>query len=624
VALTSVLTLVLLLSTLHVGPLAAQDLATADAAFMQQRFPDAQRAYRAVIAHGTLADRKKAAVAVAGIDWMVDDDTTLTMRELRPFARISPALTMMSRARLNARNVTGARLAARGAIASAHDADERREAAVALGDAALFPYEQSCLDSASSRPNARDAAAVREAIARLRAEVTAEPGHYDVSERLMRLAAIAREWPALALGWRSFYAVGSRVPGGPLVRAEDELRSMESGAATEQATHAFAALVDSKLFEPAALIATCGAAAPRSANGATNEIIAYARFLREAKRVTNAYYRDVARARADTLAWKAKLDSAGRRLWPRLDWRGAAPAYALDSLASQLDQRFALVVNLGTTGAVLDLHAGHRISDENREVLQYGKSAHIRFSVLDGMISDGYQSWAWDGRAAHGGWATDAVIIQVRERYADGPLSAWHEISDLAIVARDAKTLARDSAADISRARSTEVQYFPSVRARLLRDARLALRGSLRRTGLTRRDLQSAFVRAYGSEIDESSIFAHEGRHAIDRTIHIADSSAKNLEYQAKLSEIAFAPSAKLALSGILIGNTGDETPHGIADAKLLGGMLDWMRHHGFSDGAGAAPLPIQIPLLTDDQLRAAVRSLDPLAADSSAVSAKP
>ncbi|MEO8880124.1 MAG: hypothetical protein ABI446_06965 [Gemmatimonadaceae bacterium] len=123
--------------------------------------------------------------------------------------------------------------------------------------------------------------------------------------------------------------------------------------------------------------------------------------------------------------------------------------------------------------------------------------------------------------------------------------------------------------------------------------------------------------------MDESSIFAHEGRHAIDKTLHIADSSAKNLEYQAKLSEIAFAPLPKLALAGILGANLGDDTPHGIANAKLLRGLLDWMRHHGFSEGAAELPLPLRIPTLTDSQLRSAARALDPMAAGSSDASAK-
>ena len=55
-----------------------------------------------------------------------------------------------------------------------------------------------------------------------------------------------------------------------------------------------------------------------------------------------------------------------------------------------------------------------------------------------------------------------------------------------------------------------------------------------------------------------------------------------------------------------------------------MGELLDWMRHHGFSDGAPALPMPLQIPTLTDAQLRDAARSLDPLAADSGSASPHP
>ncbi|MDQ2768308.1 MAG: hypothetical protein M3Y30_14280, partial [Gemmatimonadota bacterium] len=377
-------------------------------------------------------------------------------------------------------------------------------------------------------------------------------------------------------------------------------------------------------FEPAALLATCGALSDHAPDAATGEIVAYARFLRDAKRITNSYYRDVALAHADSNAWRAGLYAAGKSLWPHLDWRGPVPAYGLDSLKAQLERRFDLLVNMGVTAGVADLHSGHRISSEDREVTQYGKSAHVHFSVIDGMISDGYQTWAWDGRAAHGGWASDTEIIQVRNAYADGPLKVWHSRTDPIILARNATSLARDSVADVARARKKEVAYFPSVDARIRRDAQVQLMDSLKRSGLAGRDLELAFVRTYGDIVDEGSIFAHEGRHAIDKTIHIRDSSATNLEYQAKLSQVAFGPLPKLGLSGVLEPNTGDATAHGTADARLLGELFDWMRHNGFSDGAGALPMPIQLPKMTDDQLRAAVRSLDPLARDSASVSAKP
>lgn len=594
------------------APLAAQDLTSADAAFMQQRFPDAERDYRTVLAHGTAADRKKAALAVAVIDWKIGGDTTRAMRDLRPFVRSSEVLTMMSRARLDAGNVAGARTAARAAIAAARDAEERRDAVVAFADAASFAYERSCIDSLAPRPRARDDSIAREALAQLRAIVASEPGRLEPSERLVRLAAITGNWPALALGWRSYYVIGRRVPDGPLVRAESELKAMETSAASERAAHAFAALADSKLFEPAALIASCGALASRARDTKTAEIIAYARFLREVSRVTDAYYRDVAQGHGDLKSWSSHLDSAGRRLWPQLVWEGAPPAYSIDSLQGDLDRRFGLVTNAGMTAGVHDLHSGHRISNESREVGQYGQHAHIDFVVLDGMVSDGYQSWAWDGLAAHGGWASDIVIIQVRPQYVDGPMRAWSAITDPATITRDAKKLAADSATDIERARKNEIGYFPGVEGRLLRNARLALRDSLRRSGLSGAELQSAFERRNGEEVDESSIFAHEGRHAIDRTVHIADSTPANLEYRAKLSEIAFAPRPTLALSSILSASTGDESPHGIADARFLRGLLDWMAKQHM--GASAEPLVLRIPELSDEQIRAAARSLDPFA----------
>jgi hypothetical protein len=602
-----------------VTPAAAQDLATADAAFMQQHFPDATRAYRSALANGSGSDRKQAALALAVIDWMIDGDTMQAMRDLRPFMSTAPALTMASRARLDARNVSGARTAANAAIAAARDAEERRDASVALGNAALVPYEAACLDSTAPRPGASAERAARDAKARLRASVSAELGHLDASERLMRLAAITSDWETLALGWRSYYAVGRRVPGGPLVRAESELDSMAHDAPARKALHAYAALVDSKLFQPAALIATCGALRSPAPSAALREIAAYARFLRDATSATNVYYRHVALGHPDLNVYRAQLDSLGRRLWPRLLWNGSPPAYDLRALELDAEKRFDLVANMGNTGDVVDLHAGHRISTESRDVLQYGKRGHLVFSVLDGMISDGYQTWAWDGRAAHGGWASTTEIIQVRDGYAEGPLKAWHSVTDPVIVVREAKKLARDSVADIARARTAEIAYFPSVDERLRRDVRVGLLDSLRRSGLSGRALELAYVRTYGDDVDESSIFVHEGRHAIDKILKIADSSAKNLEYQAKLSELAFAPLPKLALAGILGANTGDETPHGIADARLMREMLAWMRHHGFSEGANELPLPLQIPRLTDAQIRAVGRSLDPLAADSAA-----
>lgn len=71
-----------------------------------------------------------------------------------------------------------------------------------------------------------------------------------------------------------------------------------------------------------------------------------------------------------------------------------------------------------------------------------------------------------------------------------------------------------------------------------------------------------------------------------------------------------------LALPSILHPNLGDATPHGRANARVLRGVVGWMRQHAGEVPAldPARPLLLQLGRLSDDQLRAAARAQDPLA----------
>ncbi len=88
-------------------------------------------------------------------------------------------------------------------------------------------------------------------------------------------------------------------------------------------------------------------------------------------------------------------------------------------------------------------------------------------------------------------------------------------------------------------------------------------------------------------------------------------------EFRAKLSEVAFAPEPRLALGAIIDTNIGDSTPHGRANLRIMQGLVQWIAAHaaeirGFDLSRPALP---QLDKLTDDQLRAAFRSMDRLAA---------
>ena len=272
----------------------------------------------------------------------------------------------------------------------------------------------------------------------------------------------------------------------------------------------------------------------------------------------------------------------------------------------ELGEKFGTDVNIGETGSVSDMHAGHRVVDEQRDVEQYGHHARVRFVQLDTMISNGFETWSRDGGAQHGGWGSAANIVQVRPAYADGPARVWRRRTDPELRAEADEDIVKETEKDWERAAKNPYAYLPGLTQRMKRDSELRM---IARTGS-----REAFLKEYAEAVNESSIFAHEGRHAIDDKDEKIKSGAE-LEFRAKLSEIVFSRDPKLAMTGgILTEAVGDQSPHGQANLRIVKGLVAWMsaHQHEIAGLDAARPLLPQLDKLTDEQLRAAARSMDP------------
>ena len=597
----------------------------AERAFMQHELAKAEQAYGEVMAGDTVTEHRiEAAATLANIAWHVHRDTTAANRWLARvplprgrFATIRERVLM----RLAFGDATGARAAAEGAAAAAFTESERQEAVTLRGRAAIEPALTARL--AGEPIQAADSAALEAATAELLSLVSRAPGQLAPARLLLSGATLTTNGPAILAAWRSYYLIGTGdSASAPLARPRLALDSLlphlRPGRGTPDERLAIVrALGGSRCFPEAAALALASpelgsASADQEAD--VRELIAYARFVADVERMTDEFYRRTLIGRPDTAAWRAALAYRGARLWPRLARNGPVPAYNAPALAAELGRRFGAIVNLGTTAGYQDLHYGHSVLDARREVLQYGRKASVRFVALDALVSNGFQSWAWNGRAAHGGWATAEMIVQVRPLYTVAPLDVWRAMHDTAGVREETARIAADSAADVARARTTPVAYFPGLAARLEREGHRRLLDSLAAAGLGDTALAPTFTRELGIATVESSIFAHEGRHAIDTAE--PELSTEEREFRAKLSQVAFAPHPRLAFDGIIDANLGDRTPHGQANRRVMEGVLAWMDGHG-AEVKGldrSAPLLPQLTLLTDDQLRAAVRSIDPLA----------
>lgn len=331
----------------------------------------------------------------------------------------------------------------------------------------------------------------------------------------------------------------------------------------------------------------------------SNEILRYAAAVERIEDLTNEYYRQLANEDADDDDLR---DGVERELKPLGGKKEVA-------------KRFGAYFIIGQTGNSVDLHYGHIAGDRNLPVAQYGRTASLRFIELDSMVSNGYGTWMTDGSGGDGGWATDKEIYQVRPAYANGPLNAWQYYVDEEIRQREDRETAEETARDRERARRRAIGEFPGLTRRLTRQYQDGVMAELRAKGLEGDALRDAFLARIEGDAFDSSIVLHEGRHAIDK-LSKKKFKTWQLEYNAKLSEIALARAPRAALQSILDNTIGGDSPHGEANEKLANGLVAWMQAHK-AEIAGLDPgLPMlpQVDKLTDEQIRVAVRGLDPLA----------
>jgi hypothetical protein len=195
--------------------------------------------------------------------------------------------------------------------------------------------------------------------------------------------------------------------------------------------------------------------------------------------------------------------------------------------------------------------------------------------------------------------------------YADDPIAEWRIVADPETRAEREREMRDETKRDETRDPLTAPL---GTRLRLRMQANDALLAELKAKGLSGDDLRLAFIDRVREDTFASSILAHEGRHAIDRKEGVKDNT--ELEFNAKLSEVAFAPSPRRAVTSGILVNIDSSSSHGKANRRIFEGLTKWMHDHA-SAIAGldtSKPLLAQFDKLTDEQMRTAFRSMDRLA----------
>ena len=389
--------------------------------------------------------------------------------------------------------------------------------------------------------------------------------------------------------------------------------------ATKEQTKIIDGLAKSRFYEYARVLVKLFKLSKASTDTSTKHIVAYANYINDISSITNAYYRlastenkgsddfiDALRSKNQSLYKQLVVNERQQDTFSARNFR--------DIIRSKFGSMYLITATSAsrTTGLVL----GHIVNERIRTIEQYEHSADFTFTELDMMVSNGYPSWFWENRGA-GGYALRGGFLRIKSMFNYLAINAWDRVTDSVKRGEIEKSikdnlLASDLDTDIKVIRST-------VAKKIELDALDVLYNRLVADGLKGIELQLKFIEHYELYRDNATMFAHEGRHSIDRVVlqegYRALGSAK-IEYRGRLSQIAFSASPKLELANML--NGVGSSPTGQSNKMILDVIETWINdnkenipNYEFNKQAIA-----QVYKLTDLQIINCIKNVDPLYID--------
>ncbi|UCD48991.1 MAG: hypothetical protein JSW27_15815 [Phycisphaerales bacterium] len=472
-----------------------------------------------------------------------------------------------------------------------------------------------------------DARLVEQSVTVLKEVLQEVAGYPGPSRVLLALALLAKDGEAAWLAWKSYFNISEDDPPegvleGPYDLLRDVLPRWRRGRPSRaEGLTLIRGLGDSRFYEYGGLVRQLFFKNdPFDDAPDVRDMLLYADAIDAFGETADEYYRMLALGQKDEVAFENALLEEAERLWLALSFEDERPAFSFGSFCAEMKSRFGAHIILGGTGNYRGkvLIMGHLIDRQSRTVEQYGFQSEFSHLRYDMMMSNGYSSWFWDGRAAIGGWATADEMASIGAGSTGKFYKMWWRVTDDAEREKTERYMA-DRLEDEERAvRKSIAAPLYGLSCRMQFKASEAMVDELKGSGLEAEALALAFVRRYARFQVGKNIFAHEGRHSIDQKFFADDWNhwkGSEKEFRAKLSEVVFSSDPYLALADLLAQSV-NRSEHGKANLKIRKVLVKWMKAHrdeirGIDAGQ---PLLVQAHLLTADQIRQCFTDADPLA----------
>lgn len=455
-----------------------------------------------------------------------------------------------------------------------------------------------------------------------------QPGNSDASELLIGIGLFLNNGKMALKGWKSYYLVSDEkqvnqaiAPGFKLLKPVLIAWKGHRLTVNKQVTLALG-FANSKFFNYAAYVIDQIKKKDISIyknSKPLQDVAAYAAYINAVQSVNDQIYPQVADGKTKyENEYDILMNRAGILLWDKLSIINKQEKFDPDTLYNILNRKFGTEGYTGTTVNYYGMLMGHIIHKELKEINQYGYSTKFTYISVDRLISRDFTSWYSTTNV--GGWGDSTTIIQVRKAYMTEPFQLLSWMTDPAERQKILKQIDQQKQADfeICKKDSYAEPKFLAVYLKFNEASKIYKR--LTTSGFKGMELNIAFIDEILKLTVASTVFAHEGRHAIDQLYfpkEFKEMGDDERELRAKYSEVVYSLNPKMAFTGSILGSDlGANTNHGKANQRFCKLIADWMATHK-PEIKGLdlnTPLLMQFDLLTDEQLIAICKSGDPLA----------
>ncbi|MFC4633417.1 tetratricopeptide repeat protein [Dokdonia ponticola] len=571
----------------------------------------------------TKEEQCKALRSLAIQDWKFYKDYDAAIKRLLQADSIgdyrSETWIVAHRIELEAKNYTKSMEAAKKSMQIAtSDADKiyaKHKYANAVFEQALFQINNRI---------AFDTRLLKEASGMLQEILAINPTHVNAAETLLGISLLRNDGDMALKGWLSYYRFSDmesvyayfKEPARQLQKVLSKWNTTPLN--TEEKITLITTLGHTRFYTYAAMMATVWMYNENNTiknNKEIQDIVAYSKYLGTIEKYTDEYYRKMTLEEGSTEDFMSFLTSESELLYNAITIpEKEKDTFNLRALRNLIRSRFGAFTMLGRTSSspIFGLVMGHVVNERVREVEQYGHSADFNFTELDMMISNGYPSWYWEDRGA-GGFAIEGGFLRVKKMFKFLGISAWENVTD-SVKRKKAENKIHKTVYESSLS-SDKNAVLAGLATKLELDALDQLYNQLVKEGYKGVTLQLKFIERYDSYRDNATMFAHEGRHSLDRIIlqeAYRTLGIPTIEYRARLSQIVFSESPKLELANMVNG-TGS-TGSGLANKMIVEVAETWIKANTPQiKGYDKNKIPIaQLYLLTDDQIKAIYRGVDP------------